>query len=135
MKYDPRRWLLAGVGVLAVGAGAVGVFVPGLPTTIFLIVASYCFARSCPWLEERLLRRPLFAPYLSVLDRSAPMPRRARVLATVAMWVSVTASLTALHAADRLAAWLALTLIALCVAGTVAIARTGRRPQAGVTSR
>jgi len=42
-----RRWLLAGAGVVAVGLGGLGVFVPGLPTTIFLIIASYCFARSC----------------------------------------------------------------------------------------
>lgn len=129
VKYDPRRLLLAGVGVLAVAAGAVGVFVPGLPTTIFLIVASYCFARSCPWLEERLLRRPLFAPYLQALDRSRPMPRRARVAATAAMWISVGISLAALHAADRLAAWLAVTLLLALAAGTVAIGRTGRRSQ------
>ena len=129
MKYDPRRWLLAGIGVLAVAVGAVGVFVPGLPTTVFLIVASYCFARSCPWLEERLLRRPLFAPYLRASDGSNPMPRRARVVAVTAMWVSVGVSLAALHAADRLAAWMLVTLLLASVAGTVAIVRTGRRSQ------
>ena len=58
----PRRLLLAGAGVLAVGLAALGVVVPGLPTTVFLIAASYCFARSCPWLEERLLRNRPFAP-------------------------------------------------------------------------
>jgi hypothetical protein len=126
---SPRRLLLAGIGVLAVAAGAVGVFVPGLPTTVFLIIASYCFARSCPWLEERLLRRPIFAPYLKAIDGSGPLPWRARVVAATAMWVSVGISLAALHAADRLAAWLAATLLLASVAGTVAIARTGRRSQ------
>jgi hypothetical protein len=129
MTHDPRRWALAGVGVLAVGLGALGVFVPGLPTTIFLIVASYCFARSCPWLEERLLRRPLFAPYLKAIDPSNPMPRKVRVIATAAMWISVGISLAALHATDRLAAWLAITLILASAAGTFAIVRAGRRSQ------
>jgi hypothetical protein len=58
------------------------------------------------------------------------MPRRARVVATSAMWVSVGISLAALHAADRLAAWMVVTLLLASVAGTVAIARTGRRSQA-----
>jgi hypothetical protein len=57
--------LLAAAGLLCVGLGALGAVLPGLPTTIFLILASYCFTRSCPWLEERLLRTRLFAPYMA----------------------------------------------------------------------
>ena len=79
--------------MLAVALGAIGVFVPGLPTTIFLIIASYCFARSCPWLEERLLRVPLFAPYMRFIDEGRPMSTRARVISMTAMWTSVLLSL------------------------------------------
>lgn len=91
-RPTPHRWLLASVGMLCVGLGAVGVFVPGLPTTVFLIVAAWCFTRSCPWLEERLIRVPLFRPFQQYLEPGAPMPRRARVTALVAMWTAIVIS-------------------------------------------
>jgi len=128
---DPRRLFLAAAGVVSVGFAALGVVVPGLPTTVFLIVASYLFTRSCPWLEERLLRNRLFAPYLRAIDGGAAMPRRARIMALVMMWGSVGASLWALAAADRLPAWLAAVIVAAAVAGTLAIARVGRAVGSG----
>ena len=128
---SPRRWLLAGAGVVAVGLGAVGVFVPGLPTTIFLIIASYCFARSCPWLEERLLRVPLFAPYLKFIDEGGPMSTRARAVSMTAMWTSVLLSLVVLRAAGRLSGVVAATIFGLAVAGTIVILRFRRPPRAG----
>lgn len=120
---DPRRLLLAGAGILSVGLAGLGAVVPGLPTTVFLIVASYCFARSCPWLEDRLLRNRLFAPYLRAIDGGGHMPRRARVVALVAMWSSVGVSLWVLGAADRLPVWIAAAIVAAALAGTVAIVR------------
>ncbi len=87
-----RRWVLAAVGVVLVGLGAVGAVLPGLPTTIFLIGASWCFARSCPWLEERLIRIPLFRPFHRYLQPGARMPRRAVVTTLVVMWLAVGSS-------------------------------------------
>jgi uncharacterized protein len=127
---SPRRVALAAVGVLAVGLGAIGVFVPGLPTTIFLIAASYCFARSCPWLEDRLLRVPLFAPYMRFIDEDRPMSARARVVSITAMWTSVLLSLAWLRASGRLSTALAITIVGVAGIGTVAVLRfrRGRRP-------
>lgn len=114
--------MLAGVGVVAVGFGAVGAVVPGLPTTIFLIIASACFARSCPWLEHRLMRNRLFAPYMSWIDEGRPMPRRAKAMAMGMMWTAIAVSLAILYAGERLPLWLALAIAGAGVAGTVAIA-------------
>lgn len=102
-----RRWLLVACGVASVFAAALGVVLPGLPTTIFLIIASWCFTRSCPWLEERLLRNRLFAPFLPYLDPQAEMPRRARIAATLFMWTAIVVSsvlLSSFTAAGLLAA-------------------------------
>ena len=121
-----RRWLLASLGVVAVGLGAVGVFVPGLPTTIFLIIASYCFARSCPWLEERLLRVPLFAPYMQFIDGGQPMSFRARIISITAMWASVLLSLAWLRASGSLSTALAITIVGVAGIGTVAVFRFRR---------
>jgi uncharacterized membrane protein YbaN (DUF454 family) len=126
---SPRRLVLAAVGVVAVGVGAFGVFVPGLPTTIFLLIASYCFARSCPWLEQRLLRVPLFAPYMTFVDEGRPMSARARAVAMAAMWTSVLLSLTWLRATGRLSALLAGVIVGVAAIGTIVVLRFRRAPR------
>lgn len=118
VSRDPKRLLLAGAGIVSVGVGAIGVVVPGLPTTVFLLLASYCFARSCPWLEERLLRRPIFARYMRVIDGGEPMPGRARVVSLAAMWASVLASLALLRGAGQLGPALAGGIVAAALVGT-----------------
>lgn len=118
---NPRRWAFAGVGVASVGLGWLGVFVPGLPTTIFLIIASYCFTRSCPWLEDRLLRVPLFAPYMRVLDEGRGMSKKAAASALLSMWSCVGLSLTILYVAGRLGPWVAGGVVVAALAGTAMI--------------
>jgi uncharacterized membrane protein YbaN (DUF454 family) len=125
---SPKRVALALAGIVCVGLAFVGAIVPGLPTTIFLIVASYLFTRSCPWLEDRLIRVRWFRPYLPYLDGSRPMPRRARWAATGAMWVAVSVSLVVTAAADRLALWFAAALVSAATIGTVVIFRIRREP-------
>jgi uncharacterized membrane protein YbaN (DUF454 family) len=124
---DPRRWAWAGIGLGSVGLGWLGVFVPGLPTTVFLLIASYCFARSCAWLEDRLLRVPIFAPYMRALDAGHGLSRTAAIRAVTSLWVSVSISLIVLWAAGRLPLWLAATIIAAGVAGSLTIGYYARR--------
>lgn len=124
---DPRRWAWAGVGLVSVGLGWLGVFVPGLPTTVFLLIASYCFARSCPWLEERLLRVPLFAPYMRALDSGRGLSRQAATRAVTSLWISLGVSLTVLWGVGALPLWLAATLVGAGVVGTGTIGYYARR--------
>ena len=124
---DPRRWAWAGAGLGSVGLGWLGVFVPGLPTTVFLLIASYCFARSCPWLEDRLLRVPAFAPYLKALDSGRGLSRPAAIRAIASLWMSLGVSLTVLWMVGSLPLWLAATLVVAGVAGSLTIAYYARR--------
>ena len=124
---DPRRWAWAGVGFASVGLGWLGVFVPGLPTTVFLLIASYCFARSCPWLEDRLLRVPVFAPYMKALDDGRGLSRQAARRAIVSLWTSLAVSVSVLWIVGRLPTWLGATIVAAGIVGTGTILYYSRR--------
>lgn len=117
-RLNPVRLWLAGMGVLCVALGALGVFVPGLPTTIFLIIASWCFARSCPWLEERLIRNRFFGPFLRFLEPGAVMPTRARVIASAILLIAVSTSIAMMLRAGT-SIWIP---VAVALAGGVGLA-------------
>jgi uncharacterized protein len=121
-----RRVIYAGAGVVLVGVGAVGVVIPGLPTTIWLIGASYLFARSHPGLEARLIRNRFFGPYLRYLDRPATMPRRAKITTCALMWTSVGVSLAVLATSGKLSTWLAGGIVGAAAIGTWFVWRFGR---------
>lgn len=116
-----RRWVFVAVGLVSVALGAIGAVVPGLPTTVFLLIASYCFARSCPWMEDRFLRIRFFAPYLQWIDGRQPMSRAAKAAALTTMWVAVAVSFVVLRNRGLLPLWAAMLLLTAAAVGTVAI--------------
>ena len=75
-----KRYLLAGLGIFFVGLGALGVFLPGIPTVGPLLLASFFFTKSFPALEQRLIRNQFFARFLPYLDGSHEMPLRAKII-------------------------------------------------------
>lgn len=80
-RSRPVRWMWFGVGWVAVGLGTLGVIVPGLPTTVFFIVAASCFARSSPRFERWVLGLPRVGALVSNYRDGLGMPRRAKVWA------------------------------------------------------
>jgi uncharacterized membrane protein YbaN (DUF454 family) len=94
-----RRALYATLGVFAVALGIIGVFVPGLPTTEFILAASYLFARSSPRLEGWLEGNRWFGPMLRRFRETRGMPLRTKALALAWMWTGLCISLYVLAAA------------------------------------
>lgn len=80
-----RRALFFGLGMLSLGTGLVGLVLPVLPTTIFVIIAAACFARSSERLERRLLEDPRFGPTIRAWRETGAIPRRGKILAMVGM--------------------------------------------------
>ena len=89
LATGPGRWLWFGAGLLAVGLGGIGIVVPGLPTTVFFIVAASCFARSSPRFEAWVLGLPRIGPMVRDHRAGLGMRRRAKAWALGTMWLFV----------------------------------------------
>jgi uncharacterized protein len=77
------------LGVLCVGLGIIGVIVPGMPTTVFLIVALWAFSRSSEKLHHWLYDHPRFGKALRNWQQHRIIPRRAKIAATATMALSL----------------------------------------------
>lgn len=82
------RWFWLGLGHCAVGVGAVGAFVPLLPTTPLMLLAAWAYARSSPRLRDWLHGHPRFGFYVRAWQVEGAIPARAKVLAIIAMAAS-----------------------------------------------
>lgn len=94
VSAPPRPTLVVRVGwsvlgLAFVGLGAVGIVIPGLPTTPFLLLAAACFARGSAKLESWLLADPLFGPLIKEFRANRAVSLRAKALALTFMWVFV----------------------------------------------
>jgi len=78
-----RKILLVSLGWLCVGLAFVGVFVPGIPTTIFLIIALWSFTQSSKKLQTWLLNHKRFGPILENWQSHKVVPQRAKILMVV----------------------------------------------------
>lgn len=83
-----RPLYLAG-GITAVALGAIGAFLPIVPTVPFLLLAAFCFARSNPAWEQKLLDHPQYGRSLREWRERRAISRRAKISAIVAMSAGV----------------------------------------------
>lgn len=117
-----RRWLNIALGLAFVGLAGLGVVLPVLPTTPFLILASACFVRSSPRLNSWLLGSPLFGPMLRDWQHHRRVRRRVKHIAAVMLIVAV-----------GLSAWLGQFtwpwMVALIVLALVGLAVVMRLPE------
>jgi len=89
------KTLFVALGVLSLTMGIVGIFVPGIPTTEFVLAASYLFARSSPRLQHWLESNRWFGPTLRRFRETRGMPRKTKMLAIASMWIGLGASMLA----------------------------------------
>lgn len=80
-----RRPLLLGTGWLCVGLGMLGIVMPLLPTTPFLLVAIWAFSRSSPEMAEKIRSHPLAGRYVRDWEDEGVIPTGAKIIAIVMM--------------------------------------------------
>ncbi|WP_294239327.1 YbaN family protein [uncultured Sphingomonas sp.] len=114
-------WLA--LGFLFVALGVIGAILPLMPTTIFLILAAGCFARSSPRLEAWLLDHPRFGPTLRAWRQHSAIGRRGKAMACGGMTLGY--GLFLLGARPH---WPLAMLVAIVMAGCAAFVLT--RPTA-----
>lgn len=84
-------WLV--LGAVALVLGIVGIFLPLLPTTPFVLLAAYCFSRGSARWERWLLQHPRLGPVIRDWRATRAVPLRAKQLATVMMAISSVGAL------------------------------------------
>lgn len=87
-RTELKPLYLAG-GVVSVGLAALGAILPIMPTVPFLLVAVYCFARSNPALERKILNHPYWGPQVRDWNERRAIARPAKLAAITAMSAGV----------------------------------------------
>lgn len=78
-------FLLKITGIFFVGLAGLGVVLPLLPTTPFLLVATACFAKSSPRFHQKLLDNKVFGPLITNWRETRSIPKKAKVIALLSI--------------------------------------------------
>jgi len=119
IRSRPLRWVLIGAGCLSLTLGLLGIPLPVLPTTPFLLLSAACFARSSPRLLRWLLANKLFGRYLRNYCEKKGVPARVKIVTLALLWITI--GLSAALAVER---WgIRIGLLAIAVGVTVHLLR------------
>lgn len=88
-----RRYFYLCGGLASVALGTLGIFLPLLPTVPFMILAAFCFARSSPRLEAKLLDHPHFGDHIRRWREHGAISRRGKKAALCAFAFSIVMAL------------------------------------------
>ena len=88
----PVRWFWIGLGFFFVALGFIGAFVPIMPSTVFFIIAAWCFSRGSERWLQWLLALPTVGPLVRDYREGKGMPARAKLIAVSMLSVAVLLS-------------------------------------------
>ena len=112
---DIRKALLIFAGTVCVGLGVAGMFLPLLPTTVFLLMAAYCYSRSSERFHTWLLNNRLCGSYIKNYKSGRGVSMRQKISTIAVLWASIGFSIWILAASI----WIDLLLLAIAIAVTV----------------
>lgn len=125
------RALWVALGVISLVLGVIGIFLPLLPTTPFVLLAAACFARGSRRFHTWLVSHPRFGPTILDWQKHRAIPWRAKVFALSTMWVSMGTTAWFLRARP----YASLTLIGIALAVSIWMLRLPTRAPEGASGR
>ncbi|MCC7355156.1 MAG: YbaN family protein [Anaerolineae bacterium] len=114
------RFFWVAAGTLSVALAVLGMFLPVLPTTPFLLLAAFCYARGSERFHHWLLHNRWFGAYIRNYREGHGIPLREKVLTLAALWATI--GFTVFYAVTPW--WGRLILVAIATAVTVHLVRT-----------
>ncbi len=120
-----QRMLWMSIGFAATGCGIAGIILPLVPTTPFLLLAAFAFARSSPLLHRWLVTHPRLGPPIRDWHKHRAVGRPGKIAAIAFMFAAI-----ALSAAMGVRGWIVLTQAVVMVA-VAAFLLTRPEPPAG----
>lgn len=88
-----KQYLLIAGGILSLVLGTIGIFLPVLPTTPFLLLSAYCFIRSSVKLYHWLIHHRVFGAYIYNYLEHRAVKKRAKIVAIVMLWPALLISM------------------------------------------
>jgi uncharacterized membrane protein YbaN (DUF454 family) len=113
MSYKLRRQLLIVAGTISTAIGIIGIFVPILPTTPFLLLAAACYMRSSERFYHWLMNNRLFGAYIRNFMEGRGMPLRIKAFTIILLWTTI--GISACIVTQNLVVRIVLVLIAIGV--------------------
>ena len=126
MRTTAKRRLLIAAGTVCAGLGIIGIFVPILPTTPFLLLAAACYMRSSERFYRWLTNNRLFGAYVRNYIEGRGMPIKIKLATIFLLWLAI--GLSVAFAVESLA--IRIILISIAIGVTVHIALIRRRVKA-----
>lgn len=93
-----KKFILIFFGLIFVAIGTIGIFIPGLPTTIFMILAAYCFIRSSEKMYKWVIENKFVGDKVKHFMETKTIPLRGKIHSISAMWLMVILSVSFLNA-------------------------------------
>jgi uncharacterized membrane protein YbaN (DUF454 family) len=112
------------IGSVSLGLGILGIFLPLLPTTPFLLLSAWLFAQSSKKLYKWLLENKIFGKYISDYTQNRGVPLRAKIISLVLLWGTILYSVFFVISEKW---WLQALLLTIAVGVTIHLLRLKTR--------
>jgi uncharacterized membrane protein YbaN (DUF454 family) len=114
-KTTVKKAMLIAAGFISLSLGVVGIFVPLLPTTPFLLLASVCFVRSSEKLHNWLIYHKVFGNYIRCYQQFRAISLRVKILTVTVLWVFIGYAVIFVVSAIQIRFLLLLTAVAVTI--------------------